>query len=213
MALRIQLIGIATAETLYTIWPVKRRPGLRPSGEKLALCIFVIYYCESIEGDGYLKTKFVVPIISFVIIISALISYRLFHVNMWNNGFAAPYKINLNIQGKQNQIYIDDKHSQSLVKEINKLIIFDMPNTLGLDSPADKNDVKGIEEFAVEYVYDKPQNISVNNPDIEQVQFIEMIFPLDIKWENQVYIKTKDDLFYFIGNRPDLGALVRSAVY
>ncbi len=93
-----------------------------------------------------------------------------------------------------------------------ELIVFDMPDTLGLDSPAVKNDVEDMEEFAVEYVYDKPQSISVNNPDIKQVQFIKMIFSLGVKWENQVYIKTKDDLYYFIGYRPDLGALVRSAV-
>jgi hypothetical protein len=148
-----------------------------------------------------------------VVIVSALISYRLFHVNMWNNGLAAPNKIILNMQGKQNSIYIDDKYSQSLIKKLNKLIVFDMPDTLGLDSPAVKNDVMSIEEFAVEYVYDKPQSIPVNNPDIKQVQFIKMIFPLDKKWENQVYIRTKDDLYYFIGNRPDLGSLVRSAVY
>ncbi len=160
-----------------------------------------------------MKTKFVLPIILLVVIISALISYRLFHVNIWNNGLAAPYKINLNVQGKQNQIFIDDKHSQSLIRELNKLIVFDMPDTLGLDSPAVKNDVESIEEFAVEYVYEKPQSISVNNPEIKQVQFIKMIFPLDKKWENQVYIKTEDDLYYFIGNRPDLDALVKSAVY
>lgn len=132
---------------------------------------------------------------------------------MWNNDLVAPNKINLIMKGKQNLIYIDDKHNQALIKKVNELIIYDIPDTLGLDSPVDKNDVKEIEEYAVEYLYDKPQSISVNDHDIKQVQFIKMIFPLDKKWENQVYIKTKDDLYYFIGNRPDLGSLVRSAVY
>ncbi len=160
-----------------------------------------------------MKNKFILPIISLVVIMSALTLYMIFHVTMWNNGLGEPDKINLNVKGKQNQIFINDKHSQSLIQEINRLIVFDMPDTLGLDSPVAQNDIKGIEEFSVEYVYKKPQNVSVNNPEIKQIQIIKMIFPLDEKWENQVYIETEDNEYFFIGNRPDLGALVGSAVY
>lgn len=61
----------------------------------------------------------------------------------------------------------------------------------GGNPPVFEEDINEMKQSAVEYVYNKPISIEINNGDgnIENIQFDSILFPIDDKWEGAAYIQ------------------------
>ena len=86
---------------------------------------------------------------------------------------------------------------------------------IGVDNSSIISDtvVNEIKEHAVEYIYNKPQKIKVNDGDnVKVVQYTELLFAMSEKYEyeDNVYMKTTDNTYLFIGVRPNIKYLVKN---
>jgi hypothetical protein len=87
-----------------------------------------------------------------------------------------------------------------------------MPQELEtMKGPISETDIKEAKGYAVEFIYDKPQIITINIGNKEQFQFTEIIFPLSGKWENTAFIKTKDNIYTPVGLKENLDYLIKSS--
>jgi hypothetical protein len=131
-----------------------------------------------------------------------------------NNILNTPDKINIYADGKQKQITKSgDKYDQTLFDRINVLVNVKIPQGLyTVKSPISEKDIKEVKGYAVEFVYDKSQTVTINNGNKVQVQFTEIIFPLSERWENTAFIKTKDNFYTSVGLKENLDYLVKLSV-
>ncbi|KZL90415.1 hypothetical protein [Clostridium magnum] len=74
-------------------------------------------------------------------------------------------------------------------------------------NPPDKINI-----YAVEFVYDKPQRLTISNGNKKQVQFTEIILPLSERWQNIAFVKIKDNFYTPIGLNENLDYLVKASV-
>jgi hypothetical protein len=116
-----------------------------------------------------------------------------------------PDKINIYKNGEQEQI-TEVEQPQSF-EQIRRLIVFEKGDMMsGGNPPVSEADVNEMKKYAVEYVYDKPISILINNGNdkIEKIKFTSILFPIDEKWNRAAYIQTIDSAYLYIVSRQSL---------
>lgn len=162
------------------------------------------------EGGLIVRTrKFIVFILMFVMIF-ALQGCK----DKFSGSLGVPDKINVYVDGKQKQILKNgDKFDHILFARINELIDIRIPKDLStLKTVISDNDITEVKGFAVEFIYNKPQSININNGQKEEVEFTEVFFPLTERWQNAAFIKQNDNTYIPVGLRENLDYLVKAAV-
>ncbi|MBZ9626235.1 hypothetical protein G9F71_025865 [Clostridium sp. FP2] len=159
-----------------------------------------------------MKMKKSIPIILLVAIVFTFSGCK--DNDNLGSGLNTPNKINMYVDGKQKQITKSgDKYDQTLFDRINVLVNIKIPKELSLvKSEISENDIKEVKGYAVEFVYDKPQAVTINNGNEVQVKFTKIIFSLSKKWGNIAFIQTKDNSYIPIGLNENLDYLVKSSV-
>lgn len=124
-----------------------------------------------------------------------------------------PDKINIYADGKQKQITKSgDKYDQAIFDRVNFLVNIRIPKELAtVKSETSENDIREAKGYAVEFVYDKPQRLTISNGNKKQVQFTEIILPLSERWQNIAFVKIKDNLYTPIGLNENLDYLVKAS--
>ena len=160
-----------------------------------------------------MKTKKIIPIILVVTLLLVIIIYGRNKNSKSNelNTLKTPSKINLYYNGESKEI----AHNQDLFGDICELIVFQMPQIVVVDNFSTTSDtvVNEIKAYAVEFIYNKPQKIKVNDGgNVKRVQYTELLFPMSEKHEykDNVYIKKTDNSYLFIGVRPNIKYLVKN---
>lgn len=127
-----------------------------------------------------------------------------------NEGWT-PDKINLYSIEEQRQI--TKLEQPQAFDQIQALIVFEKGNMMSGGNPPLSAEV--VEEMkksgAVEYIYDVPIPIQINNGDgkIERIKFKSILFPIDEKWEGAAYIQTTDSTYLYFVSRPSLDFILR----
>lgn len=126
----------------------------------------------------------------------------------------SPDKINMYADGKQKQISKSgDGYEQTLFERIKSLIDIRIPSELSVaQSVYTENDIKDIKAYSVEFVYDKPQTVTIDNGNKAQVKFTNIYFPLGGKWQNTAFIMIKDNQYTIVGLKENLDYLVKASV-
>lgn len=126
----------------------------------------------------------------------------------------APDKINMYANGGQKQITkAGDKYDQTLFDRINVLVNIRMPQEFSImEGIISENDIEEAKRYAVEFVYDKTQTVTIYNGNKEKVEFTEILFPLSGVHENIAFIKTKDNHYIGVGLKENLDYLVKASV-
>lgn len=122
-----------------------------------------------------------------------------------------PDKINLYYNQKQSQITkLEQPQAYDLIQS---LIVFDKGDMMsGGNPPLTAEDVNEMgKSGAVEYVYDEPISIQINNGDekIERIKFKSILFPIDEKWNGAAYIQATDSTYLYMVSRPNLDFILR----
>lgn len=122
-----------------------------------------------------------------------------------------PDKINLYYIEEQSQITkLEQPQAFDLIQS---LIVFEKGDMMsGGNPPLTAEDVNEMKKSgAVEYVYDEPISIQINNGDekIERIKFKSILFPIDEKWDGAAYIQTTDSTYLFFVSRPSLDFILR----
>ncbi|MBD7971203.1 hypothetical protein [Paenibacillus gallinarum] len=122
-----------------------------------------------------------------------------------------PDKINLYYIEKQSPITkLEQPQAFDLIQS---LIVFEKGDMMsGGNSPLTAEDVNEMKKSgAVEYVYDEPISIQINNGDekIERTKFKSILFPIDEKWDGAAYIQTTDSTYLSFVSRPSLDFILR----
>lgn len=125
-----------------------------------------------------------------------------------------PDKIIIYAEGKQKQITKNsDKFEQVLFDRINQLVEIRIPKHFSTARcEISDADLKEVHSYAVEFVYNKPQNTTINNGKAEKIEFTEILFPLSKKWENITFIKQKDNYAIPVGLHENLDYLVKASI-
>ncbi|MGH4118266.1 hypothetical protein [Clostridium sp.] len=157
-----------------------------------------------------MKIKKSIPIILLVTIVFTFSGCK--NNDNLGSGLNTPNKINMYVDGKQKQITESgDKYDQTLFNRINTLVNIKMPQELSIvKSEISENDINDVKRYAVEFIFDKTQTININNGNKEQVEFIEIMFPLSEKWENVAFIKTNKNIYTPVGLKENLDYLVKA---
>lgn len=131
-----------------------------------------------------------------------------------NNLLKTPDKINMNADGKQKQLSKSgDAFEQTLFDRIKFLIDVRLPSELSVMQGAySDNDIKEVKSFSVEFIYDKPQTITINNGNKTEIEFTSIYFPLGTKWQNTAFIKTKSNYYTPVGIKENLDYLIKASV-
>lgn len=122
-----------------------------------------------------------------------------------------PDKINLYYNQKQSQMTkLEQPQAFGLIQSI---IVFEKGDMMSGGNPPLKAEV--VNEMrksgAVEYVYDEPISIQINDGDekIERIKFNSILFPIDKKWDGAAYIQTTDSTYLYMVSRPSLDFILR----
>jgi predicted small lipoprotein YifL len=132
----------------------------------------------------------------------------------FSGSLSIPDKINIYSDGKQKQISKNgDKFDRTLFNRINELVDIKIPKDLStLKCIISDNDLKEVKGFAVEFIYSRPQSVTINYGKKEKIEFTEIVFPLTEKWQNAAFIKKKDSTYVPVGLRENLDYLVKAAI-
>lgn len=125
-----------------------------------------------------------------------------------------PSKINLFVNGKQKQITEGgSEFDKALFDRINTLINIRIPKEFSaMEGVMSEKDIKEVKVYAVEFIYDKLQTVTINNGNRVKVEYSEIIFPLSEKWQNTAFIVTKDNSYIPVGLKENLDHLVKASV-
>ncbi|MDA8440822.1 MAG: hypothetical protein M0Z55_00380 [Peptococcaceae bacterium] len=134
--------------------------------------------------------------------------------NVQTDSISTPDKIDIYANGSQKEITKNaDPFDQKLFDNINRLIMARIPQNISVaQSLLSKSDLENLKEFAVEFKYNNPQTVTVNNGDEIKIQYNDIVFPLSGKWENAAFIKETNNTYLPVGLNEDLNYLVRDAV-
>lgn len=134
--------------------------------------------------------------------------------NAINNLLKTPNKINMYADGKQKQITKSgDMYEQTLFERIKFLIDIKIPPEFSVSKGIyTETDIKDVKAYSVEFVYDKPQTVTINNGNKTQVEFTNIYFPLGDKWQNTAFIMTKDNQYTLVGLKENLDYLIKASV-
>jgi len=124
-----------------------------------------------------------------------------------------PDKINLYVNGNHKQITKNGEEvDQTLFNRINELVEVRIPKDFStIQSALTDNDIKEVKGYAVEFIYNKPQSITIEYGEKKKIEFTEIVFPLTDKWQNIAFIKEKDS-YTPIGLRENLDHLVKASL-
>jgi hypothetical protein len=156
-----------------------------------------------------MKKKRIISIILIIGLLVVLVSFK-WHNYARNSGYInTPNVIYLYYNGEQKQIVknsgIRDGNGEDYFKVICELIVFKMPDKVGVDNSSflseTSNEIKEAKEDAVGFIYNKPKKITLNNGILKQAQYKEILVVLNGKFKDNVYIKTKDNSYLFVGTR------------
>ncbi|MDK2991617.1 MAG: hypothetical protein PWP48_850 [Clostridiales bacterium] len=121
-----------------------------------------------------------------------------------------PDKIILYYNGEQSQVTkVEQPQTFDLIL---RLIVFEKGDMMsGGNPPLSEEEVKEMKKSAVEYIYNKPISIQINNGDgkIETIKFKSILFPIDEKWNGAAYIQTTDSTYLYFVSRPSLDFILR----
>jgi hypothetical protein len=120
-----------------------------------------------------------------------------------------PDIINLYGDGKQTQITKAENPEQ--FHRMLSLLVYEQGDRMsGGNPPVPEADIVEMKKFAVEYIFHKPISIEINHGDqIEEIQFTSMLFPIENKWNQSVYIHTTDSNYLYLTSRPSLEFMLR----
>lgn len=164
-----------------------------------------------------MKIKKIIPVSIITILLFGLIIYIWnFHSN--NSGYIkAPNIITVYYKGEQKQIVknsgMKDSNGEDLYKIICDSLVFKIPEEVGEDKflSEKSNEIKVAKESAVGFIYNKPKKITaINNKNSEQVQYTEILFVLDGKFSDSVYVKTRENSYLFVGLRNNLSNMIKN---
>lgn len=161
-----------------------------------------------------MKIKKIIPLIlvATLLLVIVILGWNKNNKSNELNTLKTPSKINLYYNGEKKEI-VRNTLNQDLFGNICELIVFQMPQIVGVDNSSIISDtvVNEIKTYAVEYIYNKPQNIKVNDgDDVKRVQYTELLFAMSEKHEENVYMKTTDNTYLFIGIRPNIKYMVKN---
>lgn len=126
-----------------------------------------------------------------------------------------PDKINLYYNQKQSQMTKLER--PQVFDMIQSLIVFEKGEMMsGGNPPLTVEEINEMKKSgAVEYVYDEPISILINNGDekIGKIKFKSILFPIDEKWNGAAYIQTTDLTYLYLVSRPNLDFILRHLVY
>ena len=121
-----------------------------------------------------------------------------------------PDKINLYYNEEQSQVTkVEDPQ---FFDQILRLIVFEKGDMMsGGNAPLSEEEVNEMRKSAVEYFYNKPISIQINNGDgkSESIKFKSILFPIDEKWNGAAYIQTTDSTYLYFVSRPSLNSILR----
>ncbi|GAB1159185.1 hypothetical protein YWY31_52100 [Paenibacillus illinoisensis] len=121
-----------------------------------------------------------------------------------------PDKINLYYNEEQSQVTkVEDPQ---FFDQILRLIVFEKGDMMsGGNAPLSEEEVNEMRKSAVEYFYNKPISIQINNGDgkSESIKFKSILFPIDEKWNGAAYIQTTDSTYLYFVSRPSLDSILR----
>ncbi len=121
-----------------------------------------------------------------------------------------PDKINLHYNKEQHQV--TKVEQPQTFDQILGLIVFEKGDMMsGGNSPLSEKEVNEMKKSAVEYIYNKPISIKINNGDDnpEKIKFKSILFPIDEKWNGAAYIQTTDSTYLYFVSRPSLDSILR----
>jgi hypothetical protein len=131
------------------------------------------------------------------------------------SSLSTPDRINIYADGRQKQIIRSDKNDQVLFNIIyNSVEVKSKGGLSGMLGFYTGNDIKEIKGYGIEFVYNKPQTITVKSGK-QQIQFTEVNFPLSERWKNSVFFKGVDNFYHPMGPITldnNLDALIKSSV-
>lgn len=120
-----------------------------------------------------------------------------------------PDKINLYYNEEQSQVTkVEDPQ---FFDQILRLIVFEKGDMMsGGNAPLSEEEVNEMRKSAVEYFYNKPISIQINNGDgkSESIKFKSILFPIDEKWNGAAYIQTTDSTYLYFVSRPSLNSIL-----
>ncbi|WP_433922312.1 hypothetical protein [Paenibacillus taichungensis] len=121
-----------------------------------------------------------------------------------------PDKINLYYNEEQSQVTkVEDPQ---FFDQVLRLIVFEKGDMMsGGNAPLSEEEVNEMRKSAVEYFYNKPISIQINNGDgkSESIKFKSILFPIDEKWNGAAYIQTTDSTYLYFVSRPSLDSIIR----
>lgn len=151
-----------------------------------------------------------------IILVAAIVFIFLGCTNNSVSGISlnAPDKINIYANGGQKQITkIGDKYDQTLFNRINVLVNIRLPKEFSImQGIISQKDIEEAKKYAVEFVYDKTQMVTIDNGNKEKIQFTEILFPLNGTRKNIAFLKTKDNNYIGVGLKENLDYLVKASV-
>ncbi|WP_223068315.1 hypothetical protein [Paenibacillus caui] len=121
-----------------------------------------------------------------------------------------PDKINLYYNEEQSQV-TKVEQPQSF-DQILRLIVFEKGGMMsGGNPPLSEEEVNEMKKSAVEYIYNKPISIQINNGDgkIDKIKFTSILFPIDEKWNGAAYIQTTDSSYLYFVSRSRLDFMLK----
>ncbi|MBO2944223.1 hypothetical protein JJQ72_09615 [Paenibacillus sp. F411] len=121
-----------------------------------------------------------------------------------------PDKISLYYNEEQSQV--TKVEQPQIFDQIIHLIIFEKGDMMsGGNPPLSEEEINEMKKSAVEYFYNKPISIQINNGDgkSEKIKFKSILFPIDEKWNGAAYIQTTDSTYLYFVSRPNLDFILR----
>lgn len=121
-----------------------------------------------------------------------------------------PDKINLYYDDEQKEVTREEQ--PQYFDQIVSLIVFDKGNMMsGGNPPLTEEEVNEMKKSAVEYIFNKPISIQINNGDgkIDKIKFSSILFPIDEKWNGAAYIQKTDSTYLYLVSRPDIDFMLR----
>jgi len=121
-----------------------------------------------------------------------------------------PDKINLYYNEEQSQV-TKVEQPQSF-DQILRLIVFEKGDMMsGGNPPLSEEEVNEMKKSAVEYIYNKPISIPINNGDgkFEKIKFTSILFSIDEKWNGAAYIQTTDSTYLYLVSRSRLDFMLK----
>lgn len=125
-----------------------------------------------------------------------------------------PDKIIMYSNDKQKDLIRNkDQYSKILYDRIFELTKTRMPETLStIKMPVSDKNIKEAKRNAVEFIYNKPRYIIVDNGNKTKIEYNQMIFPLNQQYQNITFIKQTDGYYTPVGLMENLDHLVEAAM-